>query len=423
MNIENRPFIEQIRGTVNVRFDYCTYFTYDVFALSNSLFCRILTEGSAAGDDRVRVLFVIDASVEHAWSVRHAVQDYFQTYAEIELAGPVIVLPGGETIKNDYTIVTKLQKAVNDCRLDRHSYIAAVGGGALLDVVGFAAATSHRGIRLLRFPTTVLSQDDSGVGVKNGVNAFGKKNFIGTFSPPWAVINDYRFLETLSARDWRDGIAEAIKVALIKDKSFFEFLEKNADKLRARDRTVMTFLLKRCAELHILHICQGGDAFEMGSSRPLDFGHWSAHKLEQLTNFEMRHGEAVSIGIAIDSTYSYLSGFLEQSAWIRILNLLVEIGFQIAIPEKFRPNSCLAESEAIMEGLQEFKEHLGGILTIQMLSKIGTGFNVHEINEHRMRESMLLLAETIDASEFGNGAPTLQPEWTNRSLVAGIKAP
>ena len=121
-----------------------------------------------------------------------------------------------------------VHRAIHEYGIDRHAYVLAVGGGALLDMVGYAAATAHRGVRLVRVPTTVLSQNDSGIGVKNSVNAFGKKNFLGTFAPPFAVFNDFTFLTTLSDRDWRAGISEAIKVALLKDATFFAFLEEHA---------------------------------------------------------------------------------------------------------------------------------------------------------------------------------------------------
>src|SRR4029079_4140447 len=117
--------------------------------------------------------------------------------------------------------------------LDRHAFVMAVGGGALLDLVGYAAATTHRGGRLLRVPTTVLAQNDSGVGVKNGVNAFGVKNLVGTFAPPFAVINDLRFLQTLEPRERVAGMAEAVKVALVRDASFFEWMEAEAAGLAA----------------------------------------------------------------------------------------------------------------------------------------------------------------------------------------------
>ena len=115
----------------------------------------------------------------------------------VRLAGPILIVPGGEAVKNDIRHIEEILQVIQDAGLCRHSYVLAIGGGAVLDAVGYAAATAHRGVRLVRIPTTVLAQDDSAVGVKNGINAFGKKNYLGTFAPPSAVINDFSFLPTL----------------------------------------------------------------------------------------------------------------------------------------------------------------------------------------------------------------------------------
>ena len=273
-------------------------------------------------------------------------------------------------------------------RLCRHSFVVAIGGGAVLDAVGYAAATAHRGIRLLRVPTTVLAQDDSAMGVKNGINAFGKKNYLGTFAPPFAVINDSSFLATLSDRDWRAGVSEAIKAALIKDRAFFDFLEQHAPLLKARDLPAMEQVIRRCAALHLTHIATGGDPFELGSSRPLDFGHWSAHKLEHLTNYRLGHGEAVAIGIALDTTYSYLAGFLPEDDWRRIISLLPAIGLSVYAPELGQDLDQEDSPSNVLRGLDEFREHLGGTLTILMLRSIGAPFDVHEIRKDVMIRSI-----------------------------------
>jgi 3-dehydroquinate synthase len=300
----------------------------------------------------------------------------------------IILVPGGEIVKNDITYFDRILEAVNTCKIDRHSYIAAIGGGSVLDLVGYAAAVSHRGIRHIRIPTTVLSQNDSGIGVKNGINYFGKKNFLGTFAPPVAVFNDQEYLKTLNERHWRSGISEAVKVALIKDPEFFCWIENNAAALAERDIDTMNYLIKRCAELHMQHIA-GKDPFESGSSRPLDFGHWSAHKLEQLSNFEILHGEAVAMGIALDTVYSNLKGYLSDSERQRILDLLIKLGFELSHP--FMQIS--ADNSAILTGLEEFREHLGGELTVMLLGAIGRGLEVHQIDNEML----------IKASEYLKG--------------------
>src|SRR5690606_26502750 len=203
-----------------------------------------------------------------------------------------------------------------------------------------------------------------------------------SFTPPVAVFNDSHFLTTLSDGEWRSGISEAVKVALIKDAAFFEWLERNAEKMVARDMPTMQYQIKRCAELHLQHIASG-DPFESGSSRPLDFGHWSAHKLEQLSNFAIRHGDAVAVGIALDTVYSFLSGKLAESAMKRVLNVLRALGFRLTDPLlEVRDNNS-----PLLDGLNEFREHLGGRLTIMLLREIGKGEEVHEIDPDLVRQA------------------------------------
>ncbi len=387
--------MQTISGDVHVHFHYDVHFTTDLFSPANPTFRDVVLAGSSPERLPVRVLFVVDREVEMSRPVCAGITAYFQRHADVlTLAGAPLLLPGGERVKNEPGHVETIRQAVNDTGLDRHSYLAVIGGGALLDVGGFGAATAHRGIRLLRIPTTTLSQNDSGVGVKNGINAFGKKNFTGTFAPAWAVLNDLRFLETLPDREWRAGIAEAVKVALIKDAAFFGQIEDSVPALAARDLEAMGRMNHRCAQLHVQHICQGGDPFEMGSSRPLDFGHWSAHKLEQLTDYRLRHGEAVAIGLALDVVYSHLRGWLGAEDVRRVCAVLAGVGFSLYDPA--------LESPEVFQGLREFREHLGGELTIQMLRRVGEGFNVHEIDENLMRRCVARLkamAQTADKGE------------------------
>jgi 3-dehydroquinate synthase len=231
-----------------------------------------------------------------------------------------------------------------------------------------------------------LSQDDSGVGVKNGINAFGKKNFIGTFAPPFAVINDFKLLETLSDRDKRSGFVEAVKVALIRDAEFFDQIEAEAFKLRVFEPDAMKRLIFRSAELHLNHIATSGDPFEFGSARPLDFGHWAAHKLEQLSEYRLRHGEAVAIGIALDVIYSRRMGFLDRASERRILSLLELLGFELFANELLLVDT--REKSILFGGLEEFREHLGGELTITLLREIGKGFEAHEIDLGQMHQAV-----------------------------------
>lgn len=374
--------MEYLQQSFSVKFEYKVFFTSNLFDLSNTLFNDFLM-GFASAESAKKILFVVDQDVLKALpNLAEQINGYFEIYKTVQLVSEIISIPGGEVAKNDEVYLSQLLDTINMYGIDRHSYVVAIGGGSILDLVGYASAIAHRGVKHIRIPTTVLSQNDSGVGVKNSINYFGKKNFLGTFVPPVAVFNDDQFLLTLSDRNWCSGIAEAIKVALIKDSAFFEWLEFNAAKLVARDMDTMGYLIKRCAELHLNHIA-GLDPFERGSSRPLDFGHWSAHKLEQLTNFAVLHGEAVALGIALDTVYSNLSGLLSTEETHRVISLLKKIGFDITHPllEVTTANS------PILLGLQEFREHLGGRLTIMLLNKIGEGIEVHEINTEILKLS------------------------------------
>lgn len=348
-------------------------------------------------DKRHRIVIFVDEGVfRNVPGLENQIENYCDVYHDnMDLARAPISMPAGEKLKSELHFIEQMQRVIHECRIDRHSYVIGLGGGALLDAVGLVAATTHRGIRHVRIPTTVLAQNDSGVGVKNGVNLFGQKNYFGTFTPPFAVINDYQFISYLSKRDKMAGMAEAVKVALIRDLDFYHWLEANSRSLAAFEPSAMSVLIRRCAELHMYQIAHGGDPFETGSARPLDFGHWSAHRLETLTRFQLRHGEAVAIGLALDTHYSVLAGMLSDGVDQRLCWLLENIGFKL-----WHPALALKNKNGrfeILEGLSEFREHLGGELTITMLTDIGKGQEVHEINEHFVLESIKWLKRRFES--------------------------
>ncbi len=374
-----------------VPYEFPVYFTEHLFAHDNPVFRDTLLRREPA--KRHRFVVFIDANVAASFpSLEHDIAGYAGVHADaMELVGHPETVPGGEPVKNDPSLVPKLQQRLVDLGIDRHAYVVGIGGGAFLDLIGYVAATTHRGIRHVRVPTTVLAQNDSGVGVKNGVNAFGMKNLLGTFAPPFAVLNDADFLRTLHPRDKIAGIAEAVKVALIRDRMFFDWLEASADALRACEPAAMRRMIRRCAELHMRQIGHGGDPFETGSARPLDYGHWSAHKLEALTHHELRHGEAVAIGLALDARYSVQVGLLPAGGEDRVHALLKKLGFHLWHPAL---ESRDAQGRwALLRGLEEFREHLGGELTITLLRDIGTGEEVHQMDTHEIRRALAWLRQ------------------------------
>lgn len=384
--------------SVHLAFSHHVRFTRDVFSLENTLLCDLLSSGNVSS--RSKVFVVVDQGLVNARpTLQSDIEAYFTEYApQLPTLIGFRALPGGEVIKNDLSLLESLLGDLNRLSIDRQSYVLAIGGGALLDTVGFAASVTHRGVRLIRMPTTTLAQADSGVGVKNGVNMFGKKNFIGSFAVPHAVINDLSCLETLSDRDWRCGLAEAVKVGLLKDADLYHSIVERTPRLARRDAEAGDTIWQRSAELHLQHICRpaeqggSGDPFESKSTRPLDLGHWAAHQLEQLSNFQLPHGEAVAIGLALDSRYSSRVGLMDPAVSQRIHQTLLGLGFILSHPALGHP--------ALLDGIDAFREHLGGLLTITLLRDVAQPIEVHEIDRDVMKRCAeeLLNASTASAS-------------------------
>jgi len=362
-----------------VPFVHRLYFTQDIFGCERTVLAELL-EPSADRLPKVQVW--IDDQVAAALpKLIDTVARFLDEQGERLRPAGVETIPGGEVVKNDWKYVERLLQAIHDADLDRRSYLVAVGGGAVLDAVGFAAATAHRGIRLVRLPTTTLAQADSGVGVKNAVNKFGKKNWLGTFAVPWAIINDSGLLAGLPDRAFVAGFSEAVKVALLKSPEEFARLRRHASRIKARDLSVALPAIRASAELHRAHITQGGDPFEALEARPLDFGHWSAHRMEALSHFELPHGEAVAIGVAIDTLYSSMVHGLPESSAAAVVETLRALGLPLDHP-------TLRDPHALFEGLEEFRQHLGGRLTLTMLRDVGDPIEVHEIDKTAMRAAI-----------------------------------
>jgi 3-dehydroquinate synthase len=383
-----------LERTIRVEWRLRVRFTDGLFDAANPTFRESLPGGPGGA---AKVLVIVEEALALA---RPGLCAEIHAYAEaharaFRLVCPPVVVPGGESVKNAYFRVSEVHALIDRHHVDRHGYVVAVGGGALLDMVGLAAATAHRGVRHVRVPTTTLSQDDSGVGVKNGINAFGKKNFVGTFAPPFAVLNDFTLLETLPERDKRAGYVEAVKVACIRDAAFFGWIEENVVPLARFDAGPMRHLIRRSAELHLEHIATSGDPFEMGSARPLDFGHWSAHKLEQVSEYRIRHGEAVAVGIALDTIYARRRGYLDEGSACRVLGVLRGLGFGLFCPELALRDD--AGRLVVLAGMDEFREHLGGRLTLTLLRGIGAGFEVNEMDLGEVEAAVEELRAGADA--------------------------
>ncbi|MBI5140785.1 MAG: 3-dehydroquinate synthase [Nitrospirae bacterium] len=385
------------RQKIAVTHEFRVIFTRSVFSTENTAFADILRD---AGNRRHRVLAAVDSNVLDAMpELCERLRDYAEHHADlVQLVAPPTVVRGGEACKHGPDVVAEIHALIERHHICRQSFVIAIGGGAVLDAVGYAAATAHRGVRLIRMPTTVLAQNDAGVGVKNGINAFGKKNYLGSFAPPYAVINDFDFLKSLPARELRAGISEAVKVAVIKDAEFFDYLYSERLRLAAFAPDAMEQMIQRCAELHLQHIAEGGDPFEMGSARPLDFGHWTAHRLEELTGGELRHGEAVAIGVALDSVYAQRLGLISEFELARIIGALDGIGFSLY--------HWALRWMNIHDALEAFREHLGGELHITLPNGMGRKVEVNNIDEALVAECITVLSQRKTVKSGVNSSVT-----------------
>lgn len=369
-------------NSFTVNFSYPVFFTTKVFSPSNCTLLNVL-EGDIA-----KIVFFVDDGLQAYWhDLEKSISNWCSHHnSRVQLASSVYYVQHGESIKNNLSILDYVGHVVEKTELCRQSYIAAIGGGAVLDAVGFAAAIIHRGIRLIRIPTTVIAQLDSGIGVKNSMNRFRQKNYYGTFAPPWAVINDFDFLQTLGQKDWISGIAEAFKVAIIKDKAFLDYLAKSANDILQRDQKTIEYIIKHCARLHMDHIRNSGDPFETGTEKPLDFGHWAAHRLEILTDFKLRHGEAVAIGIAIDLLCSVQLGLLSKEECEFALETMEQCG--LSLWHEVLDNVKIG-TLALFKGMGEFKRHQGECFTITMPNGLGEKTEIYNI-------SLNLISNAID---------------------------
>ena len=380
-----RPIAMQLDRSFQVDFKHRVRMTRDALHPDNATLSSVLCDSP----DR-RVIAFVDSGVHQAHpDLGDRLANYLGARAALGESVPqlraVEIVTGGEAAKNSLDVCEQVLAATDRHGIDRKSFILAIGGGAVLDAVGFGATLAHRGVRLVRMPTTTLAMDDAAMGVKNGLNQFGKKNFVGTFSVPWAVVSDECFLATLSDRHFLAGFSEAVKIACLKDPALFAQIEGDAPRIRSRDLGAAMPIISRSAQLHLDHIADGGDPFELQEARPLDFGHWAAHKLESMSNYTIAHGDAVAIGIALDCQYAVRAKLLSANDQTRIERCLKSLGLPLHHP-------LLAQTDQLVRGLEEFREHLGGGLTITLLRSIGQSVEVHAMDRAIVTASAQALA-------------------------------
>lgn len=369
-----------MESSFTIQYHYRIHFTKDVFAPENPVLAQEIAASSNG-----HVLFAVEKNIVN---IRPGIIEDINAYSQhhkdrILPAGKTLIIDGAEKAKN-LAFVKKICGLLSDAQLCRHSCLIMIGGGAFLDTCGMAAGIFHRGMRQIRIPTTGLAQCDSGVGVKNGINAFGFKNLLGVFAPPAAVINDSSFLRTLTPVMISSAAAEAVKVAMIKDADFFQFLQNKAASIMKGDFQALEKLIHDSAVIHANHIATNGDPFEYGSARPLDFGHWAAHKIEMLSKGTVPHGIAVGMGMLIDTLYAVNMNIAQKDTFLKLRQVLAD--FQMPFHKQYL-------HRRLLKGISDFQQHIGGELNITLVPSIGNKIEVNDIDLDVMAATLNELAE------------------------------
>jgi 3-dehydroquinate synthase len=294
-----------------------------------------------------------------------------------------IVVPHGEQAKSWETL-NRVFDALLEARCGRDTLIVALGGGVIGDLAGFAAAVYQRGVAFVQVPTTLLAQVDSSVGGKTAINHALGKNMIGAFHQPRAVISDVATLDTLPERELRAGLAEVIKHGLTLDAAFVEWLERNIEVLRARQREPLIHAVRRSCELKARIVAE--DERESGARALLNFGHTFGHAIEAATGYgPWLHGEAVAAGMVMAAELSALMGHLRKIEVSRVRELLKRAGLPVKGPA--------VAPERLLELMTLDKKAAKGRTRFVVLEAIGRAVLRADIDDAAVRRAVVAAAQ------------------------------
>ena len=287
------------------------------------------------------------------------------------------VIPAGEQNKN-LDEIRKIYVHLIEHGLDRNDILVALGGGVVGDMTGFAAATYLRGIRFVQIPTTLLSQVDSSIGGKTGVDFDSYKNMVGAFHQPSMVYLNISTLKTLDDTQFASGMGEVLKHGLIKDAAYYEWCLDHMSEIEERDTDTLLEMVIR--SIHIKRIVVEKDPFEKGDRALLNFGHTAGHAIEKLKNFELAHGECVTLGIIAASYISWKRGYIDEMTFYEIRDMFV--GFDL--PISFDSLSV----DDILEAMRKDKKMDKGHLRYILLRKLGSAYIDQTVEDSEIREAL-----------------------------------
>ena len=314
--------------------------------------------------------------------------DYSDAFKPIAKTVAHCILPDGEAFK-DFAHLHLIFDALLQNGFNRDCVIVALGGGVIGDMAGYAAASFQRGVKFIQIPTTLLSQVDSSVGGKTGINHPLGKNMIGAFKQPEAVLIDMTVLDTLPQRELAAGMAEVIKYALLGDVAFLEWLEQNMTRLMARDYTVLSEAVYRCCAHKAAIVAR--DETEQGERALLNLGHTFGHAIEAALGYgQWLHGEAVAVGMVMAADLSQRMGWISQADLERVRAILLAAGLPIQCPT--------IELQEFLDYMSHDKKVLNGQLRLVLLRALGTAIMTTDYDAQAMQHSILNQQLSQDAS-------------------------
>ena len=320
--------------------------------------------------------------------VWRAVGKSVQRGLALSKGGSIHLFDDAEAAKN-LRSVEEITRSLCRAGADRKSLVIAVGGGVVGDVAGFAAASFLRGVKLVHVPTTLVSQVDSSIGGKTGVNLPEGKNLVGAFYPPALVLTDPELLRTLSDREFRGGLAEVIKHAIIADAGMFAMLEKNMEKVRRRDRSALAALIPRNVQIKARVVSR--DERESGLREILNYGHTFAHALESVTKYRRyQHGEAVAWGMIAAAFLGHELGLTRADDVSRIVALIRRLGPLPAWPS--------VSPTTLLGAMRSDKKTRARILRFVLSPRIGEARSYDTVPLHAVERVLHFTPRLITAS-------------------------
>ncbi|MBI2328911.1 MAG: 3-dehydroquinate synthase [Chloroflexi bacterium] len=273
----------------------------------------------------------------------------------------------------------QLYHELTDGYAERNTPVLALGGGVIGDLTGFVAATYLRGVPLIQIPTTLLAQVDSSIGGKVAVNHGSLKNKIGAFYQPRLVISDITTLETLTAGELSDGLAETIKYGVIRDEALFSYLEENIDRIKALDESTLETIVSRSAKIKAEVVAK--DERDFGLRNILNYGHTVGHAIESVSDFKVRHGEAVAIGMLAAARISNELGMLDKNELIRLKNVIGRAGLPTEVPDLQRAR--------LIPAIKHDKKIFQGKIRFVLPKSIGDVFVSEEVSPSLIEQVLL----------------------------------